>query len=121
MVKTVTIRKVAGADLYESGLFDKLTSEGEILPNPLLTVAWMAVDEDDKIVGHAVVHSLPVVEYVHAESGEIIKELFGHVESFIRESGAPRVLAHTEHRAMARMLTRVGFGVPSPWFEWTKE
>ena len=118
MINSVQYRMLAGKDL--APLFKKLEAEGQPLPNPLLTVAWVG-EVGDRIVSHAIIHSLPIVEYVHAEEkyGESIKDLVERCRGFVIQSKAPRVLSHTDHRAMKRIMERLGFyQSPFCWYEY---
>lgn len=118
MNNAVQYRMLAGDSMKP--LLEKLEADGQPLPNPLLSMAFVG-ELDGKIVSHAIIHSLPIIEYVHAEEkfGETIKTLVERCQDFILKSGAPRVLAHTDHRAMKRLMERIGFyQSPFIWFEW---
>lgn len=118
MNSNVQYRMLAGESMEP--LLIKLQAEGQPLPNPLLSVAFIG-EVDGRIVSHAIIHSLPIVEYVHAEEkfGDTIKSLVERCRDFILKSGAPRVLAHTDHRAMKRIMERIGFEQSEViWYEW---
>ena len=105
MTGELQYRTYAGADLPK--VFDYLESLGEPLPNPALSIAFTAETTDGEIVAISIVQSLPIVEPFHAEPGhgDALGPLFQHTVEWLLASGAPRVWAHTSHRAMSRMLT----------------
>lgn len=113
----ITYKTYAGKSMLK--VAEYLRDNGEPQPNPILSVAFVAEDENGKILGLSVVQSMPFVEPFHGESGEILKRLFEMTEEFIKGSGAPRVLMHTSHRAMQGMLRLKGAErVEDPFFDW---
>lgn len=99
-----------------------LLSIGEPLPNPMLSVGWLARNEHGEVEGIMVVQSLPLCEPCMGTSSEIVRNLFSHAEKWIKESLAPRVLMHTSHPAMKMMLKRKGAEPSSDeWFDWRKQ
>lgn len=57
------------------------------------------------------------------DGGEVLKKLFGMTQEFILSSQCPRVLMHTSHPAMKRLLTReVGATrMTDEFFDWRKQ
>jgi hypothetical protein len=117
-------RIVAGADMYKvRQLLDKI---GEPLPHFLLSCAWVAEDSRGDIVGLSQVQSLPVVEPFKMvrddyDAGEVLGRLFDMTREFIFATRAPRVLMHTSHPAMKRMLKRAGAqGISDEFFDWRR-
>lgn len=107
----------AGESMKE--VADYLAVIGEPLPNPVLSVGWLAKNDIGKIVGVIVVQSVPLVEPCKGMDGQIVKDLFSLAEDWVKESMAPRVFMHTEHPAMKLMLKRKGaYESPDQWFEW---
>jgi hypothetical protein len=110
----------AGAAMQE--VAEYLVAIGQPTPNPLLSVAWLARDEEGKIKGVLCIQSLPLCEPCEGESSEIVRELFSRAEAWIRECSPPRVLMHSGHPAMKAMLRRKGAVESSDqWFEWTHQ
>lgn len=118
----VEYKMLAGPSLKP--LLEKMLSQGEPMPNIALMVAFVAVDDEGEIVAHCVLQSLPVAEPTKAEPGygEHLGPLFEMMKDFIIKSGAPRVLSHTGHPAMKRMLERAGaMPCSDQFFDWRKE
>jgi hypothetical protein len=118
----VEYKMLAGPSLEP--LLRKMVEQGEPLPNIVLTVAFVAVDESGEIKAHCVLQSLPVAEPMNAEVGygEHLKPLFEMMKDFVLKSGAPRVLSHTSHPAMRRMLEREGaMALGDQLYDWRKD
>lgn len=103
----------------------KMAADGEPLPgNPILCVGFGAENEAGDIVAYIVVQSIPLVEPAKAEpgSGEAMAELFNMAREFIMDSKAPRVIMHSEHAAMKRMIHRTKAKVfPGEFFDWRRD
>jgi len=99
--------KLAGPALYP--VLDKIEEAGEPKPNPLLSVGFVAVDDDGNVKAQILVHSVCMAEYTLAEPGfgHCLGPLFQMAHEFVQKSGVPRVLMHTDSKAMERMLKRV--------------
>jgi hypothetical protein len=85
--------------------------------NPALVLAWVAREASDparRIVAYGVLQSVPLAEPVKAPPGHgaALRGVFRRMAGFIRESGARRVLMHSEHPAMKKMLEQAG---AAPW------
>jgi hypothetical protein len=97
-----------------------LMAERDIpLPNINLMppVAWVA-EEDGKIIDMCILQAVPIVE-IAGQTGETIQQLLTMAEKFIRETSPPRVLMHSNHRAMKTILRVKGADEsPDAWFEW---
>ena len=121
----IEYRQYAGVEDFAptTRLSRYLRALGQFPTNPLLSVAHTAESADGDIHAVAVIHSLPIVEPFHADPGYgfTLGELFNLTEGFLLQSGAPRVLMHTEHRAMQRMLLQAG---AEPWpvsmYQWLR-
>ncbi len=106
-----------------------LAKLGEPEPHFLLSCAWTAEDAKGEIVGLSQAQSILVIEpfkmvtssYSY-DGAEVLGNLFEMTQEFIVKSGAPRVLMHTGHPAMKRMLTRkVGaVRMTDEFFDWRK-
>ncbi len=73
----------------------------------------------------SVLQSIPVIEPFtvldpDVDGGEVCRTLFEMTQDFILNSGARRVLAHTHHPAMKRMLKRAGAEEVGTFFDWQK-
>lgn len=109
----------AGPTMQE--VAEHLISLGQAVPNPMLSVGFLAKDDEGKIKGVLCIQSLPLCEPCEGETGEIVRELFSRAEEWIKESRAPRVLMHSGHPAMKIMLRRKGaIESADQWFEWTQ-
>lgn len=101
---------------------DILAEMGEPPCNPILSVGWIAEDDEGNVHGVIVIQSIPLVEPCVGEDAEVVKQLFSLAEEFIKESGAPRMLAHTSHRGMQAMLLRKGAERKAdPLFDWRRD
>lgn len=122
----LTYRMVAGAEMAKVRLL--LGAIGEPQPHFLLSCAWVAENPAGEIVGLSQLQSLPVVEPFKMldtayDGGEVLAHLFADTREFILQSACPRVLMHTSHPAMKRMLTGSGVGavrMTDEFFDWRK-
>ena len=108
-------------------LAEHLVEIGQSAPNPLLSVAWLAEDEDGKMIGHIVLHSVPIVEGLKVDpsyqGNGVAFELMKRAQEFIVNSKAPRVLMHTDHPVMERILKHEPYGcteLKSKYLEWNR-
>jgi hypothetical protein len=107
-------------------LLEKL---GEPSPHFLLSCAWIAEKEDGEIVGLSIMQSVPIIEPFKMVSnahdgGEVLRKLFDMTQEFVRASKTPRVLMHTSHPAMKRMLASKEIGavrMSDEFFDWRRE
>jgi hypothetical protein len=96
-----------------------LVSHGITLPNVALMVPvfWIAV-EGSEIVDLCMMQAVPVVELA-GRSGDTIFQLLLRAEQFIRETRPSRVLMHSSHRSMKKMLEHKGARESTDsWYEW---
>jgi len=118
----MTTRKIyAGKEMDKVNAY--LEALGEPRPNPVLSIAFTEEDEHGNIVAIAMLQSLPVAEPMKAEPGygHLLKGLFEAVQEFVYQSGAQRVLSHTAHPAIKKMLERVGAQpVTDQYYDWQK-
>lgn len=100
---SVTYHTYAGPTIQK--VLEYLDALGEPQPNALLSVAFGAEDKGD-IKAISLIQSLPIVEPFHAEPGfgHHLGKLFEMTQEFIIGSNAKRVLMHTGHPAMKKML-----------------
>lgn len=104
-----------------------LEAIGEPSPHLVLSCAWIAENESGDIVGLSQLQSLPVIEPFKMitdkyDGGEVLGRLFDMTREFILASGTPRVLMHTSHPAMKRMLAR-GVGamrMQDEFYDWRR-
>jgi hypothetical protein len=123
----LSYRLVAGADMYK--VRQLLDAIGEPQPHFLLSCAWVAESPDGRIVGLSQFQSIPVVEPFKMissdyDGGEVLGKLFSMTREFIMASGTPRVLMHTGHPAMKRMLTGPDVRaqrMSDEFFDWRKQ
>ena len=105
--------------------FDKVIAHLDKLeqphPNQLMTVAFCA-EEDGVITDFCIIQSLPFAEPFHGPNGDRLAVIFETAKDFILGSGAPRVLMHTDNRAMKRMLVRAGATeMTDTFFDWIRK
>lgn len=96
-----------------------LVSNGITLPNLALMAPafWIAV-QNGVIVDLCMLQAVPIVELA-GRSGDTILNLLLLAEEFLREIRAPRLLMHTSHRSMKKMLEYKGAVKSSDdWYEW---
>ena len=113
------IRMVAGPTLADLAQY----IDDAPLPNPLLSVGWLAEDDDGKFLGRIVLHSVPVIGFLKVEPGQngLASELIERAQAFVIESGAKCCLVHTEHPAVEKIAKRNGCKeVPMTYLEWTR-
>jgi hypothetical protein len=114
--------KLAGG--YLKPLSDKMVERGEVALNPILSVGFVAVDDEDIIRAEIVIQSVCMVEPAKADEGygNCLAPLFRMANDFIQESGVPRVIMHTEHRGMAAMLRRAKAKLwPVTMYQWYRK
>lgn len=121
--REVTYEMLAGPTLQP--LRELLDAMGEPQwVNPALVIAFVAKDNEGNIVGHVVLQSVPLAEPMKADPGWgfTLKPLFEMAQNFILESGAKRVIMHTEYPKMAEMLEKAGaFRWPVSMFQWLRK
>jgi predicted N-acetyltransferase YhbS len=125
MKSQVTYRMVAGPDFEK--LARHLSETGQPLPNPLLCVGWIAENEIGEIVGHIVLHSVPILEGLkvteeHRGSGVGFR-LIEKAREFILHSQTKRVLMHTSDERMDRYLKSMIKGITDceiQYLEWNR-
>jgi predicted N-acetyltransferase YhbS len=102
------IRTVAGPSFEK--LAKHLIETGQSVPNPILSVGFIAEDEEGNIVGHIIVHSVPIVEYLKVDEAYqgsgLGFELMEKAKEFIVESKCKYLLMHTGHKTMERILKK---------------
>ena len=119
----LTYRMVAGAEMAK--VRELLAEIGEPMPHFLLSCAWIAENEKGEIVAISQMQSIPVIEPFKMlrsdyDGGEVLGRLFAETRDFA--SVCPRVLMHTSHPAMKRMLMQVGADrMTDEFFDWRKE
>jgi hypothetical protein len=113
---------VAGPQL--AALADDIPIFGTV--NPLLSIAWLA-EEDGCIIGHIILHSVPIVESLKVAAGHseesIARTLIGKVEGFLLKSGVKHTLCRTKHPALVALAQRKGFeeAADLKTLEWTRK
>lgn len=119
----MTYRLVAGKDMLPAA--EWLAKKNYPVPNPALSVAWVAENEDG-VQGVLVLASQPMIESIRVEEkfqteARVGIELFRMAEEWIKNSPAKRVWMHTGHPTMKRMLRKIGANKhPDELFLWER-
>ena len=114
------IRMVAGPSMKE--LAEHITDAP--LPNPLLSVGWIAEEDDGTFIGRIVLHSVPVIGYLKVEPGHngLASDLIERATQFVINSNAQCVLMQTEHPAIEKIAKRHGCReMPLTYLEWERK
>jgi len=115
----VTYTMHAGPTIVE--ISEYLMSRGEVPPNPLLSVAWSAKDENGKIIDVIVVRSVPVVDSLHLVDPRVGLTLFGLAETWLRKSGALQIFMHSANPAIQAKIEKAGAHIHrEQWYEWIR-
>ncbi len=119
------VRMIAGPEMYK--LAEHLFETGQPLPNPILSVAWIAEDENEKIIGHIILHSVPIIEYLKIDADRqgngLAFELMDRAREFVESAGCSHVLMHSAHPVMRRILARPPYNcrpLTEPYMEWNR-
>lgn len=113
----ITYRMVTGKDLEP--VIRLMAERGIPLPNIqlMMPIAWLA-EREGEIIDMCILQAVPIIE-LHGASGETIGKLFRMAEKFIKEANPPRLLTHSGHRAMKKMLEHEGaVASEDRWYEW---
>jgi len=115
----VTYRLVSGAEAL--GAAQYLADQQHYIPPPDRTIFWIA-ERDGKVVGAVALTNTPVVESFCVDEGKLAKGLFAAAEEWIKGANLPRVIAHTAHPYMERLLTVAGAEpMAEEFFVWKRE
>ncbi len=84
----------------------KIEEMTQVKPDAL--VGFVAVDDENNVKAEIVIQMVCLAEPAIAEPGygHCLGPLFAEAYKFIQDSEIKRVVMHTEHRAMERMLDR---------------
>ena len=121
----MTFETIAGEDFVP--IAEKLVDMEQPLPNPNLPhMAFVVRDDRGDLKGLAVLSCVALIEpfFVNGEpdGGMTSARLFAYVEQFIKDSGVHRLLMHTGHPLMAKMIERAeGKKIEDSFFEFRKE
>lgn len=94
------------------------------IPNPMLAVAWVAENEDGEIVGHIILHSVPIIEGLKVRADQVGNHvglfLIALARKFVEDSGTTQgILMHTSDERMERLIKRYGAKETCKYLQWT--